>query len=81
MCEKKDMIQLYRMNIKLNEKCVKEREILCNQIIKILELDKQESFLLCDLEKDKNKQRQISIMLKKGKCQVIQISSVCNRLT
>jgi hypothetical protein len=79
MCEKKDMIQLYRMNIKLNEKCVKEREILCNQIIKILELNKQESFLLCDLEKDKNKQTQI-LELKEEIKQHFDLESHCSYL-
>lgn len=47
------------MNIKLSEKCSKEREILCDQIIKIMDLDNHPSFLLCDLEKDNNKQKQI----------------------
>jgi len=56
---KKDIIQLYRMNIKLSEKCSKEREILCNQNIKIMDLDNKPSFLLCDLEEDIEKQNRI----------------------
>jgi hypothetical protein len=38
------------MRIKLSEKYQKEREDICDKIISILELDENNSFLLCELD-------------------------------
>jgi hypothetical protein len=47
------------MRQKLSEKYQAEREAVCNKIIGILELDENNSILLCDLEKDLVKQQKI----------------------
>jgi hypothetical protein len=47
------------MRIKLSEKYQEEREIICNKIINILELDCDNSFLLCNLDNDIEKQTKI----------------------
>jgi len=44
------------MRIKLSEKYQTEREDICNKLINILILDDNNSFLLCDLDEDKEKQ-------------------------
>jgi hypothetical protein len=47
------------MRIKLSEKYQNEREDICNKLINIIDLDDNESFLLCDLDNDTEKQNQI----------------------
>ena len=47
------------MRIKLSEKYQTEREEMCNKIISILELDENNSFLLCELDNDTEKQNKI----------------------
>jgi hypothetical protein len=47
------------MRQKLSDKYQAEREAVCNKIIGILELDENNSILLCDLEKDLVKQQKI----------------------
>ena len=44
------------MRIKLSEKYLTEREEICNKIISILCLKKDNSFLLCKLDEDIEKQ-------------------------
>ncbi len=50
------------MRIKLSEKYHNEREETCNKLINILNLDEDNSFLLCDLDNDKEKQYKILAM-------------------
>ena len=50
------------MRIKLSEKYQTEREDICNKLINILKLDDNNSFLLCDLDEDMEKQNQIMEM-------------------
>jgi hypothetical protein len=47
------------MRIKLSEKFQNEREDICNKLINILKLGEDNSFLLCDLEEDIEKQNRI----------------------
>ena len=47
------------MRIKLSEKYNNEREEVCSKIINIVDLDVNKSFLLCDLDKDIEKQQKI----------------------
>lgn len=47
------------MRIKLSEKFQKEREDVCNKIINILNLTEDNTFLLCDLDNDIEKQNKI----------------------
>ena len=47
------------MRIKLSEKYQKEREDVCNKIINILNLTEDNTFLLCDLDNDIEKQNKI----------------------
>ena len=47
------------MRIKLSEKFQNEREDICNKIITILELKEDNTFLLCDLDIDIEKQNKI----------------------
>lgn len=47
------------MRVKLCDKYKIEREDICNQIISILQLDANNSFLLSDLDADKEKQTAI----------------------
>ena len=47
------------MRIKLSEKYQNEREDICKKLISIIELDENKSFLLCDLDNDLEKQKQI----------------------
>ena len=47
------------MRIKLSEKYHNEREEVCKKIISIVGLDENNSFLLCDLDEDIEKQRKI----------------------
>jgi hypothetical protein len=47
------------MRIKLSDKYQTEREDICKRLINILELDLNNSFLLCDLDKDIEKQNKI----------------------
>jgi hypothetical protein len=47
------------MRVKLCEKYKIEREDICNKIISILQLDANNSFLLSDLDADKEKQTAI----------------------
>ena len=47
------------MRIKLSEKYQKEREDVCNKIINILNLTEDNTFLLCDLDNDIEKQNRI----------------------
>jgi hypothetical protein len=47
------------MRIKLSEKFQNEREDICNKIINILELKEDNTFLLCDLDIDIEKQNKI----------------------
>ena len=44
------------MRIKLSEKYQNEREEICNKIITILELTEDNTFLLCELDEDIEKQ-------------------------
>lgn len=50
------------MRIKLSEKYQNEREDICKRLIIILNLDENNSFLLCDLDEDTKKQNQITEM-------------------
>ena len=50
------------MRIKLSEKYQNEREDICKRLISILKLDDTNSFLLCDLDEDTEKQNQITEM-------------------
>jgi len=52
------------MRIILSEKYQKEREDICDEIISILELDENKSFLLCELDNDIEKQKKILEMKK-----------------
>ena len=47
------------MRIKLSEKFQKEREDVCDKIINILNLTEDNTFLLCDLDNDIEKQNKI----------------------
>jgi len=47
------------MRIKLSEKYQTEREDICARLISILQLDNNNSFLLCDLDDNIEKQEQI----------------------
>ena len=47
------------MRIKLSEKYQNEREDICNKIITILELKEDNTFLLCELDEDIEKQNKI----------------------
>lgn len=47
------------MRIKLSEKFQKEREDICNKIIEIIELKEDNTFLLCELEDNVEKQNKI----------------------
>jgi hypothetical protein len=47
------------MRIKLSEKYQTEREAICNKIITILELKNDNTFLLCELDDNIEKQNQI----------------------
>ena len=47
------------MRIKLSEKYQKEREDICNKIITILELKEDNTFLLCELDEDIEKQNKL----------------------
>ena len=47
------------MRIKLSEKYKTEREDICNKLINILQLGEDNTFLLCDLDNDIEKQNQI----------------------
>ncbi len=47
------------MRIKLCEKYQIEREEICKRLLDILELDTNQSFLLCNLDKDIEKQTKI----------------------
>ena len=47
------------MRIKLSEKYQNEREEICNKIITILELTEDNTFLLCELDEDIEKQNKI----------------------
>ena len=47
------------MRIKLSEKFNNEREEICIKLINILDLDNNKCFLLCDLDKDVEKQQRI----------------------
>ena len=49
------------MRIKLSEKYNNEREDVCSKIINIVDLDENNSFLLCDLDKDIEKQKTSAI--------------------
>ena len=50
------------MRIKLCEKYKNERENICEKLIDILQLDSNNSFLLCDLDTDIEKQEKIMMM-------------------
>jgi hypothetical protein len=47
------------MRTKLSEKYQAEREAVCNKIIGILELSSDNTFILCDLDADTEKQQKI----------------------
>ena len=47
------------MRIKLSEKYPTEREDICNKIITILNLKEDNTFLLCELDEDLEKQNKI----------------------
>ena len=47
------------MRIKLSEKYLTEREEICNKIISILGLKEDNTFLLCELDEDIEKQNKI----------------------
>jgi hypothetical protein len=47
------------MRIKLSEKYLTEREEICNKIITILGLKEDNTFLLCELDEDIEKQNKI----------------------
>ena len=50
------------MRVKLCEKYKQEREEICKKLINILQLDSNNSFLLCDLDADLEKQTAIMNM-------------------
>lgn len=50
------------MRIKLSEKYKAEREEVCKKLIDIIELDSNNSFLLCDIDNDIEKQTKILAM-------------------
>lgn len=50
------------MRLKLSEQYKDEREVICKKIIDILELDANNSILLCDLDADTAKQQAIMDM-------------------
>ena len=50
------------MRIKLCEKYKQEREAICEKLMAILQLDANQSFLLCDLDADQEKQEKIMAM-------------------
>jgi hypothetical protein len=50
------------MRIKLSEKYQQEREDICNKIITILNLNEDNTILLCDLDEDTEKQNKIMDM-------------------
>jgi hypothetical protein len=50
------------MRIKLSKKYQTEREDICKRLISILKLDDNNSFLLCDLDEDTEKQNKIMDM-------------------
>ena len=50
------------MRIKLSEKYKEQRDNICNKLITILNLDSNNTFLLCDLDNDLEKQKQIIVM-------------------
>ena len=47
------------MRIKLSDKYQNEREEICNKIITILDLKEDNTFLLCELDEDLEKQNKI----------------------
>jgi len=47
------------MRIKLSEQYAEERELICKKLIDILELDSNNSILLCELDADTAKQQAI----------------------
>jgi len=47
------------MRIKLSDKYQNEREEICNKIITILDLKEDNTFLLCELDEDIEKQNKI----------------------
>ncbi len=47
------------MRIKLSDKYQNEREEICNKIITILNLKEDNTFLLCELDEDIEKQNKI----------------------
>ena len=47
------------MRIKLSEKYKEQWDNICNKLITILNLDSNNTFLLCDLDNDLEKQKQI----------------------
>ena len=47
------------MRIKLSDKYQNEREEICNKIITILELTEDNTFLLCELDEDIEKQNKL----------------------
>lgn len=50
------------MRVKLCDKYKVEREDICKRLIEILKLDDNNSFLLCDLDTDTEKQEKIMAM-------------------
>jgi hypothetical protein len=50
------------MRIKLSEKYKTEREYICTRLISIIGLDDNNSFLLCDLDENEEKQNKIMDM-------------------
>lgn len=56
------------MRTKLSEKYNDEREQICNKLIDILQLDNNNSFLLCDLDSDIEKQQKIMEMKDEINC-------------
>ena len=49
----------HKMRIKLSEKYKVEREEVCKKLIDIIELDSNNSFLLCELDNDIEKKTKI----------------------
>jgi hypothetical protein len=49
----------YKMRVKLSEKYQNEREEICKTLISILELDENQCFLLCELDKNIEKQNKL----------------------
>ena len=47
------------MRVKLSAKHPEQRELICKQIISILDLNEANEFLLCDLDADIDKQQKI----------------------